>query len=183
MDPIELIERATEHTAKIANGVKAEHLDKPTPCSEFDVRGLLNHMLGGLTMLATAAETGTAKPPEGDQVTGDVGAEYASRREKVLQAWRAPGVLEKTLTMPFGAMPGQMMAGIAFMEHLLHGWDLAKATGQDSTLPEELAKTCLEQLRPMGEMWRMPGVFGPEVQCPDGASITDQLVAFAGRTP
>lgn len=185
MEPLERIERATGHLAKVAEGVKPDDLAKSTPCSEFDVRGLLNHLFGGLEMLTVGAETGDATQVDlsKDRVSDDVGNQYAQAREKLLAAWNQPGVLEKPLKMPFGEMPGAMMAGIAFFEHLTHAWDLAKATGQDAELPEDLAAECLEAITPMDAMFRMPGVCGPKVEVPDDASISDKLVAFAGRRP
>jgi uncharacterized protein (TIGR03086 family) len=130
MDPIGLIEQSTGYAEKMIKGIKPDQMKNATPCADFDVHGLLNHMLSGLVMLTTAAETGTATMPDGDQVGADPASEYAVRRKKLLEAWRGEGVMQETLTMPFGAIPAQMMAGIAFMEHLVHGWDLAKATGQ-----------------------------------------------------
>ena len=73
------------------------------------------------------------------------------------------------------------MAGIAFMEHLTHAWDLAKATGQDTTLPDELVKECAETVAAMDEMLRMPGVCGPAVTVGDDASAQYKLIAFMGR--
>jgi uncharacterized protein (TIGR03086 family) len=142
-------------------------------------------MIGGLDMLTTAAGGGKATMPEGDLVGdgSDVGSRYVEGRTKLLEALQSEGVLERTWEMPFGALPGQMMAGIAFMEHVTHAWDVAKATGQDTTLPTELAQECLDVVTPMDAMLRMPGVCGPAVAVPDDASLTDRLVAFMGRQP
>ena len=85
--------------------------------------------------------------------------------------------------MPFGTLPGQMMAGIAFMEHVTHAWDIAKATGQDATIPDDLVTEVTGVVTPMDQMLRMPGVCGPAVGVPDDASATDRFVAFMGRRP
>jgi uncharacterized protein (TIGR03086 family) len=92
-------------------------------------------------------------------------------------------VFDATWEMPFGAMPGKMMAGIAFMEHLTHAWDIRKATGQPTEMPDDVVKECLELVQPMDQMLRMPGVCGPPVEVPDTASPTEKLVAFMGRQP
>jgi uncharacterized protein (TIGR03086 family) len=185
MDAIERIEKATQQASKAVNAVKPDQLGDPTPCSEFDVRGLLNHLIGGLGMLTTAASGGKAVTPDSDLVGdgSDVGSRYDAGRTKLLEAIRADGVLERTWEMPFGALPGQVMASIAFMEHVTHAWDVAKATGQDTTLPTELAQECLDVVTPMDAMLRTPGVCGPPVAVPDDASLTDRLVAFMGRQP
>lgn len=183
MDPIQRIETATARTAEIVKGVKMDQLSNPTPCSEFDVRLLLNHMIGGLEMLRQAAAGEKAARPEGDQFGDDPGKAYDERRKRLLDTIKGEGVLEKTWEMPFAPMPGQMMASIAFVEHVTHGWDLAKATGQDTTIPDDLLKESLEVVTPMDAMWRMPGVCGPKVDVPDDASETDKFAAFMGRQP
>src|SRR5579863_385130 len=183
MDPVKRIERATAFASEKVNQVKPGDMTKPTPCAEFDVQALLNHMLGGLTMLTAAAGGGTATMPEGDQFGSDPGATYDERRDALLEAVQSPGVLERNWEMPFGSMAGGMMAGIAFMEHLTHGWDVAKATGQDTTLPADLVTECTELVTPMDAMLRMPGVCGPRVEVPESASAQDKLIAFMGRTP
>jgi uncharacterized protein (TIGR03086 family) len=183
MDPIERIEKATAHTSTIVNGVKADQLSSSTPCSEFDVRLLLNHMIGGLEMLREAASGGAAAMPEGDQFGDNPGGTYEERRAKLIDTIRGEGALDRTWKMPFGELPGQMMASIAFVEHVTHGWDLAKATGQDTTIPEDLLNESLEVVTPMDAMWRMPGVCGPKVDVPADASKTDQFAGFMGRQP
>ena len=183
MDPIERIEKATAHTATIVSAVKPDQLSNPTPCSEFDVKALLNHMIGGLDMLRTAASGGEAVRPEGDQFGDDPGAEYAARSKKLLEAVRRDGALDGTWKMPFGELPAQMMASIAFVEHVTHGWDLAKATGQDTTIPDDLLTEATEVVTPMDAMWRMPGVCGPKIDVPDSASATDRYAGFMGRQP
>jgi uncharacterized protein (TIGR03086 family) len=183
MDPIERIERATAVANDKVRGVRADDLGKPTPCPEFDLRGLLNHMIGGLGMLTTAAGGGKAAIPEGDQFGANPGEDYERRRGELLQALGGPGVLDRNWEMPFGSMPGAMMANIAFMEHLTHAWDVAKASGQDSTLPGDLVEECMAVVTPMDAMLRIPGVCGPAVPVPADASTTDKLVAFLGRQP
>jgi uncharacterized protein (TIGR03086 family) len=183
MDPIDRIERATAFASEKVKGVGAADLSKPTPCSEFDTRALLNHMIGGLGMLSTAAEGRPAAMPEGDQFGSDPAAVYDQRRGALITALHGEGVLDRNWQMPFGTLPGAMMAGIAFMEHLTHGWDIAKATGQDTTLPGDLAAECLELVTPMEAMLRSPGVCGPAVSIGDDASLQDRLIAFMGRQP
>ena len=183
MDPIERIERATAVASEKVNGVTTDDLSKPTPCTEFDVRALLNHVIGGLAMLRAGAEGTKSTMPEGDQFGADPGAEYAERRSALVKALHSDGVLERNWEMPFGTLPGAMMAGIAFMEHLTHAWDVAKATGQDTTLPADLVAECMEMVTAMDAMLRTPGVCGPAVTVPEDASAQDKFIAFMGRQP
>ena len=163
--------------------VTSADLSKPTPCAEFDVRSLLNHMIGGLGLLSAAAEGGTPAMPEGDQFGADPGAAYAQRRAALMAALRGDGVREHDWQMPFGTLPGETMATIAFMEHLTHGWDIAKATGQDATMPSDLVPECMDVVTAMDDMLRMPGVCGPAVSVSEDASPQDTLIAFLGRNP
>jgi uncharacterized protein (TIGR03086 family) len=183
MEPIERIEKATALASEKVHGIKQDQLSDPTPCSELDVRALLNHLIGGLEMLREAATGGKPAMPDGDQFGDDPGKTYDERRANLLAAISEPGVLDRNWEMPFGSMPGKMMAGIVFMEHVTHAWDLAKATGQNTELPDDLVKETLEVVRPMDAMLRMPGVCGPPVEIPADASLTNQLVGFMGRQP
>jgi uncharacterized protein (TIGR03086 family) len=183
MDPIERIDRATAVASEKVKGVTTADMSQPTPCAEFDVRALLNHMLGGLSMLTTAAQGEKAAVPDGDQIGSDPAGAYDQRRTALLAAVREPGVLDRDWEMPFGSMAGQMMAGIAFMEHLTHAWDLAKATGQDTTLPSDLVAECTQLVTPMDAMLRTPGVCGPAVTVGGDASAQDKFIAFMGRNP
>jgi uncharacterized protein (TIGR03086 family) len=183
VDPIERIERATAFAGGKVNELSSADLAKATPCAEFDVRALLNHMLGGLQMLSVAAAGGKAAMPEGDQFGADIGAEYGQRREALLAALRGEGALTRDWELPFGTIPGSTMASIAFMEHLTHGWDVAKATGQDGSMPADLVAECMEVVVPMDAMLRIPGVCGPAVDVSDSASPQDKLIAFLGRQP
>lgn len=181
-DPIELIEKASAQCLDAVKGIKPDQLSGATPCKDFDLKALLGHVIGGATMMAEAAETGKAAAAAGE-VGDDPAKTYESARSRLLEAWKAPGVLEKTMQLPFGAMPGQMVAGILFMEQLVHAWDIQKATGQKITTDPGLAQTALEQLTPMSPMLRSPGVFGPEVPIAADAPVVDRLIAFTGREP
>jgi uncharacterized protein (TIGR03086 family) len=183
MDSIERIDRATAFAGGNVNLVRGDDLSKSTPCSEFDVRALLNHMIGNMGMAATAAEGQKAPFPEGDQFGSDPGAAYEERRQKLLSAVRGAGTLERDWELPFGTLAGSMMASILFMEHLTHGWDVAKATGQDTTMPGDLVTECMALALPMDQMLRVPGVCGPAVHVPESASPQDKFIAFMGRTP
>lgn len=181
MDAFERIEAATAVCGDAVKGVKADQLASPTPCTEFNVKELLRHIIGGLQMLQTAASGGKGKMPAEDIVGDDPAGQYAEGRTKLLATLKEPGVFDKTWSMPFGDMPGKMMAGIAFMEHLTHAWDVKKATGQDANLPDDLVNECLGLVTPMDAMLRMPGVCGPALEVPDSATPTEKLIAFMGR--
>jgi uncharacterized protein (TIGR03086 family) len=183
MDPIERIDRATAFAGGNVNRVRTDQLSKSTPCTDFDLRALLNHMIGNMHMAAAAARGEKAGFPEGDQFGSDPAAAYEERRQQLVSAVRGAGALERDWELPFGTLAGSMMASILFMEHLTHGWDVAKATGQDTTMPGDLVAECMALAVPMDQMLRTPGVCGPAVTVPESASPQDKFIAFMGRMP
>jgi uncharacterized protein (TIGR03086 family) len=103
---------------------------------------------------------------------------------EVLKAAANPAALEAQVPTPAGEMSAGQFIGIMFMEHLLHSWDLAKATGQSTRLDPQLAEICYQMCDPgIIEMARGRGAFGPAVPVPDSASTQDKLLGFLGRHP
>jgi uncharacterized protein (TIGR03086 family) len=117
-----------------------------------------------------------------DLVGSDPTDNYEQGAAELKKTVQQPGVLDRTWTMPFGPTPGQFAIAAATVENLIHGWDIAKATGQDADFDPELTEVAMQaaQLFPP-EQIRQPGVFGPEAECPDSASMEDRLAAFLGR--
>ena len=168
--------------------VAPDQLDDPTPCASWDVRALMNHIVGASHWFAETMNTGVAAEiPVTDYTTGDVLAAYADGERATRAAFDAPGALEKTITLPFGPFPGAMYLGLATSDTFVHGWDLAKATGQRTDLDDGIAGRLLalaEQVIP--ESFRGPdgqAPFGPPVAAAASAPSADRLAAFLGRTP
>ena len=99
----------------------------------------------------------------------------------MLDAAKAPGALEKTVPSPLGDMPGGQLLGAFFMDTLIHGWDLATATGQSTEMPADLAETCFAMFGPMADEIRKSGAFGPRVEVADDASTQVKLLGALGR--
>jgi uncharacterized protein (TIGR03086 family) len=184
MDQIELFNRAIDQTGRIVSGVQAGQLGDPTPCAEWDVKTLLNHTIAVVIMFDGAAR---GKEFEGshfatDNVGDDPGASYKAAADKLHEAVAQPGVIDATWNMPFGAVPGNAAVGFATLEVAQHGWDVAKATGQKPDFDQEVTEAAIAaaQAAP-AELVRNPGVFGPEADCPESASMADRLAAFVGR--
>lgn len=174
-DLLDLYERASAWTnEKVA--AAASRLDAPTPCTEWDVRTLLNHMLDTQRYFLGAARGEDAPPPAPtppDATSDDPAADLERMRASVLEAYGEPGVIEKT---------GPSL-GIAFADQLLHGWDLARATGQDDTMPGGLAEVALAMIHGRFTDEQRAGVFGPEIQVGADASPQEKLLAYTGRSP
>jgi uncharacterized protein (TIGR03086 family) len=185
MDQIRILQRAVEQTGRIVSGVKPDQLGQPTPCPEWDVRGLLNHTVGGVRMFDMAARGQTIDPASfgQDLVGDDPAAAYDRAAADLQEAVAAPGALEQVWRLPFGDMPGGIAVGIAAMEAFQHGWDTARATGQQTEFDPEVSEAVMAMAQMMpADQTRRPGVFGPEAACPAEAPLEDRVAAFLGRS-
>jgi len=174
-DMLELYGRASEWTNEKVAGAVGD-LDARTPCDDWNVRTLLNHMLDTQHYFLSNARGEDASPPapEPPDVLGDDPVKDFNRsRTEMLAAFGEPGVIEKT---------GPSL-GIAFSDQLLHGWDLAKATGQDTEMPNGLAEAAYEMIHGRFTDEQRKGVFKPEIVTADNASSQERLLAYTGRDP
>jgi uncharacterized protein (TIGR03086 family) len=190
MDLLARHEETLRATQRVVDGVEPPQLAKPTPCTEWDVRSLLGHIVGTNTMFARAAR---GEPPAegdpGDPLGDDPPGAYRRSVEEAMEALHRPGVLEGTLKLPFGEMPAQFALGLHVVDNLVHRWDLATATGQDHLLNAESAGLALQMCHSNfaalpADQVRGPGKpFGPIVEWSSEAPVHERLVAFLGRHP
>jgi uncharacterized protein (TIGR03086 family) len=164
--------------------VDVRQLGDPTPCSEWDVQALIGHLTGGYQMFAAAL----GHPMSPDATPADTAGLHHASGEAAITAFGTAGALERTVTLPVGDVPGHLALALALTDAVVHGWDLAKATGQDTSIDEELATVLLagaEQL--VGPQMRQPDgprpVFAPAVAIGPDRLAADRLIAFLGRTP
>ena len=187
MDTVATMRQVVDETTKIVDGIKPDQLDNPTPCTEWTVRDLLNHITGGATMFAIAAEQGSV-PDEmfgqlvsGDNLGNDYRGSFKAAAQRAVAAFDIPGAMEKMVKLPFGEMPGGVALSIAVFDVSTHATDLSKATGQPAP-PQELLETALGVGRQMiGPDLRVPGLFNAEQPIAESAPVADRLLAFAGR--
>jgi len=161
-------------TAGKVGGV--DDLDAPTPCDEWSVRDLLNHMLDTQRYFLSAARGEQASPPgpnPPDVLSANPRADFEQVQAQVAEAFSHDGVIEKT---------GPAL-GIAFADQLLHGWDVARATNQDDTMPEGLAQAAYDTIHGRFTDEQRKGVFKPEVPVADDATPQQRLLAYTGRNP
>lgn len=180
MGPVDLYRSAAARAATVIEGVAPEQLGWPTPCIEWDVQALVDHLVGGTEYLLAAL---AGRPPE--PRTGTTAADYRTGVTAVLAGLGEPGALERTCTSPLGfEWPvGQAVAG-TFMDVLVHTWDLAHATGQDTRLDPTLVEACTALFLPeMPERGREAGIVGPAVEVGPDASPQAQLLGAMGRAP
>ena len=173
-DLLDLYRRASQWAAeKVA---AARDLEAATPCPDWCVRDLLNHMLDTQRYFAGAARGEDAAPPAPrppSLLTDDPTADFARATKEVMDAYAQNGVVERT---------GPAL-GIAFSDQLLHGWDLARAAEQDTTMPEGLAQAAYDCIHGRFTDEQRKGVFGREIPVGDDATPQQRLLAYTGRDP
>jgi uncharacterized protein (TIGR03086 family) len=118
-------------------------------------------------------------------VGDDPVSQYEDARKATVDAYSQPGVLEGTVKGSSGDVPAMQILGIALCDQLIHGWDLAKATGQDATMPADLAAAAWMMIGGrIPDDVRGPGrSFSSAVAVADDASDQDKLIGYCGRTP
>jgi uncharacterized protein (TIGR03086 family) len=166
--------RASSWTAEKVAGVL--DLDAPTPCEEWTVRQLLNHMLETQRYFTGAAKGEDVAPPgpvPPPLLSDDPVSDFRNGREELLSVYGQDGVVDKT---------GPALA-IAFADQLLHGWDLARATDQDAHMPDGLAEAALAGIHGRFTEEQRQGIFKPEVAVAEDAPAQDRLLAYTGRVP
>jgi uncharacterized protein (TIGR03086 family) len=187
MDISALHRQALEATRPLVAGTAGDQLDLPTPDLEWDVRTLLNHVVAGNWWAAELAGGKTIEEV-GDRLDGDVlGADplaaWDASAEAAASAFEAPGALAAPCAVSYGPVPGEVYAGHRFVDVLVHGWDLARATGQDDRLDPALVAAASEVLAPQLTMLQASGAFGTPVEVAGDADPQTRLLGQLGRTP
>jgi uncharacterized protein (TIGR03086 family) len=179
---------ATAETARIVAGVRDDQLTDPTPCTGTCVAGLLDHLMGLALAFRLAAEKTT--PPGGPSASAeDLDPQWRARLPEQLSAlaaaWRDPGAWEGETEAGGVRMPAGAMGLVALDEVLVHGWDLAVATGQEYRPDPVSALACLEFVGDRSDepADANPGLFGPVVPVPADAPVFDRLLGATGRAP
>ena len=181
----ELLAGAVAATASVVRRVRSSQYSAPTPCTEMDVRGLLNHLIGGQRYFAATA---AGQPADFSVfstdylIDGEPAKLYEEESGEALAFFAAADALTRRATMPNGAT-GPLIAQMYLIEQVMHGWDVAAATGQDRSGDPQAVQAAYDgwyghvpqQVRDLGT------VFGPEQPCPDEAPIADRLAAYLGR--
>ena len=181
------LSEACRRTTAVLNNIRDDQLDAATPCAEMSLRELVAHV-GGLAVAFTAAarkDLGplTDTPPEEG---GDLDAEwrfaYPANLVELAQAWREPDAWTGMTRAGGVDLPGDVAGSVALAEVVIHGWDLARATGQPYDVDAATAEACLAHLTQF-EASGTEGLFGPAVAVPQDAPAIDRIVGRSGRDP
>ncbi len=179
MDPLTQLDHLAPLLVGVTGRITPDQLEDPTPCAGFTVRGVLEHMLGGATAFAAAYRGETPSEPD----LSDPLASFAPTLGDLGTAINEPGALDRTVAAPFGEVPGETFARFVVLDGLVHGWDLATATGQPYDPPAELIAAVDEFAHQAIDPLRDGETFGPAVDPPADATPIERLAAYTGRRP
>lgn len=180
MDPITQLDQVMPLLKDMVATLTPEELAAQTPCERFAVQGVLEHMIGGGTVFAAAfrGETPPAEPPIGDPLVL-----FPKAMDDLVASMKAPGALDQMVDAPFGTVPGEVFARFVALDGLVHGWDIATATGKPYDPPADLVAAADGFAhQALADQMRDGDTFKAVTDAPPAASALERLVAFTGRT-
>jgi uncharacterized protein (TIGR03086 family) len=202
IDPREILAEALRVGDTVVRSVRPEHLKNPTPCTDYDVRGLLDHVVGAVCHVAVV---GAGDAPSAETECAEAGDDWAGAwagaAAAVRAAWADPAKLARTFDLGWATMTGAAALTAYTSEVVVHTWDLARATGQHPVWDDRLVQTAFDALRAVlpdegrtemfdqfrrnapPEMTDFSDPFAPAVEVSPDAPLIDQLVAWSGRRP
>lgn len=178
----------TTEVARLVAGVRDDQLPGPTPCADTSVAALLDHLVGLTLAFRLAAEKrplSGAPHASAEHLPPDWREVLPRQLDALVTAWRSPSAWEGTAAAGGVAMPASAMGVVALNEVLVHGWDLAVATGQPYAVDPAGARACLAFAVEFagGAPEARDGLYGPAVPVPDDAPVFDRLLGHTGRDP
>jgi uncharacterized protein (TIGR03086 family) len=190
--PVDDLTAALAGTEQLVAEIGPDEWELPTPCTDWSVRDVVNHLVGS-NLLFVRVLGGEPLPPREqllaaartDRLGDDAVGAYRASAAALVDAFRAEGALERTVTVPAGTLPGIAALHLRIVEALVHGWDVARATGRSLTFPDGLVEQALAFTR--DTLPRLPprpagqGPFGPSQPADDDAPPLDRLAALLGR--
>lgn len=185
MGKIELLTGILVKTGDIVEGTKKDKRQFPTPCPDFKVEDLMNHVVGWLQVF-DANCNGRTYDGNADEYHCRIhpATEFNSAATSLIGGWKKYG-FDRNVQMLGSEMPAEMVFNMTVMKYLAHGWDLAIATGQPIPYTEQEAEATLRRaVTTLPAQYRgenMP--FGNIVEVADTAPAIDRLVGFMGRKP
>jgi uncharacterized protein (TIGR03086 family) len=185
-DPIALLSRALDQAAIALDGAGQADPSGPTPCREWTLGELIDHVVFDTSQFTNAATGGTAdwklKPPH---IDAGHGAAFRDGAGGLVEAWRGSGDVNRVISLPIGERPASFVITQQTAEFAVHAWDVAQATGQQIDWDDEVALAALAwSTSTLLPAFRGDGKpFGPEVPVASDAAPQDRLVGWFGRTP
>ena len=183
-DPRPRLSRALDQTRHQVDALGRDDLGRPTPCTDYDVRTLLAHVIAvlrKLTVVGRGEDLGAVADPATD-VTGEWGDEFRRTWDRFEQVWSDDSALDRSYAMPWASMSGRELLDAYAHEFTVRSWDLARVTGRVDDLDPGLAEAALSWFADnVPADSRDDGHFGPVVEVPADADVYTRLAGYVGR--
>ncbi|MDQ4103846.1 MAG: TIGR03086 family metal-binding protein [Actinomycetota bacterium] len=167
--------------------VRPDQWHNPTPCAEWDVQALVNHLvveqLWAPLLLDGATVDDVGNRFDGDQLGDDPVTAWISAAAAAREAFAAPGALERYVQLSYGHRPAEGYCQEMTMDLTVHAWDLARGIEADEQLDEQLVRDVLAFVEPQVEQWASTGLFAAPVAVRDDVDAQTRLLALVGRRP
>jgi uncharacterized protein (TIGR03086 family) len=184
---IDLYRDSVAAFAQKVTRVAPDQWHAPTPCEDWDVRTLVNHVVSeqrwSVPLLAGATIAEVGDRFDGDLLGDDPVGGAAEAAEDAQAAVGETGVLERTVHLSIGDTPAVEYLNQLFADNLIHGWDLAVATGADSAIDPDATRACLAWFSDREDLYRGAGIIGPRFELAPDATDQERLLAAFGRDP
>ncbi|AZM56675.1 TIGR03086 family protein [Streptomyces sp. WAC 01529] len=168
------------------HAIRADQWDAPTPCTDWSVRDLVNHLTSEQLWVppllrdgATVADVGDGF--DGDMLGPDPVASWDTAATASRAAFREPGALERSVHLSFGDTPAIFYCAQMTTDLVVHAWDLSRAIGAEETLPRGLVDFSVREISPYAAELEKSGLFDPPVEPPPGADAQTKLLCLVGR--
>ncbi|HLZ28675.1 MAG TPA: TIGR03086 family metal-binding protein [Chloroflexota bacterium] len=183
-EPVDQLAVALDATERVILAVRDDQWDAPSPCTDWKVHDVVNHLVAGNNAFARILRGDPPAPASLPPASGpEFVSAYRASGAALLGAFREPGVLQQVVTVPIGAVPGIVALHLRVTEALVHGWDVARAIGHPAPFPDDLAEQELAFSRAkLGDLPPGRSPFAPPQPVAADAPAIDRLVALLGRS-
>ncbi|MFG2292528.1 TIGR03086 family metal-binding protein [Streptomyces sp. NPDC048603] len=178
--------KALELFGERVHAVREDQWGAPTPCTEWNVRDLVNHVTGEQLWIPPLLTEGRTVEDVGDALSGDLlGEDPVDAWDRAAAAARAafvaPGALDRTVKLSYGPALGSAYCSELTADCVVHTWDLSRGIGADDRLPDDLVEFTIKEVMPYADGLAAGGLFAPPVEVPPGADAQTRLLGMVGR--
>jgi uncharacterized protein (TIGR03086 family) len=183
MNPMQALAATDRLMTSVIEQLAPEHREKPTPCTEWNVHEVCDHVVRGCHLVAHGLQ-GEPMPDAGPDYMADGPGKAWADAYDTLTAAATPEMLAATHDMPFGPVTGEQAVSVMAADAVTHAWDIAKGADVDVAMPDDLAEFALSTWQTVITPEARPGGgFGYIVPVADDAPALDRLLGFTGRRP
>lgn len=186
-DALSLHATALDEFDRRVRAVRSDQWHDPTPCTDWDVRILVNHLVTEQLWVPLLMDGATVEDVgdrfDGDQLGDDPVATWQSASAAARESFAAPGAMRRHVELSYGRRPAEGYCREMTMDLAVHAWDLARGIGGDERLDGDLVAEVYDMVASQADQLAGTGLFGPQVKVAEDADTQTRLLALLGRRP